>query len=132
MKNDLNMIIDLEKYFSGDPVDFSGYDLDLSGLTTFQQNVLEKVRSVPYGHTITYKELAERIGKPRAFRAVGQALALNPYPVLIPCHRVVSAHGTGGYCGGFKKKDLKFKMMLLHMEKNQTGIAPRSTADDPS
>ena len=132
MKNDLNVIIDLEKYFRGDPVNFSGYDLDLSNLTTFQQNVLEKVRRIPYGHTITYKELAERIGNPRACRAVGQALSLNPYLILIPCHRVVSAHGSGGYCGGFKKRDVKFKMMLLHIEKKQTSITARSMADDRS
>jgi len=79
--------------------------LDLSGLTSFQRKVLEVVKTIPYGETKSYKWVAERMGKPRAARAVGQALKRNPYPEVIPCHRVIRSDGKlGGYSKGTQKK----------------------------
>ena len=79
--------------------------LDLSGLTSFQRKVLEVVKTIPYGETKSYKWVAERMGKPRAARAVGQALKRNPYPKVIPCHRVIRSDGKlGGYSKGIQKK----------------------------
>lgn len=101
------------RYLAGEDVDFSEYKLDLSGLSDFERCVLERTRLIPYGKTLTYSELAEAIGKPKAARAVGTALAKNPYPLLIPCHRVVRKDGIGNYTGG--GPDLKKK--LLEMEK---------------
>ncbi len=69
------------------------------GGTAFQQRVWEALRAVPAGETATYGELAARAGSPRAARAVGQACAQNPIPVLIPCHRAVGASGPGGWSG---------------------------------
>ncbi len=69
------------------------------GGTAFQQRVWEALRMVPAGKTATYGELAARAGSPRAARAVGQACARNPIPVLIPCHRAVGASGPGGWSG---------------------------------
>ncbi|MDI3539349.1 MAG: methylated-DNA-[protein]-cysteine S-methyltransferase [Methanolobus sp.] len=107
---------DILRYFSGEEVDFSGYEPDLSGLTEFQQEVLTEVRKIPYGQTVTYAELACRIGKVGAARAVGSALAKNPYPIIIPCHRVVSASGIGGFCGETCGEKTELKKKMLDME----------------
>ncbi len=66
------------------------------GLTDFQKLVLVATSSIPKGKTATYKEIAKRIGKPKAYRAVGNALAANPLPVVIPCHRVIKSNGSVG------------------------------------
>lgn len=107
---------DILRYFSGEKVDFSDYELDLSNLTEFQQKVLNETRKIPYGETITYAELACRIGKEGSSRAVGSALAKNPYPIVIPCHRVVSSSGIGGFCGETCGKKVDFKRRMLEME----------------
>ena len=107
---------DILRYLSGENIDFSNYDLDLSDLTPFQRDVLEEVRRIPYGETVTYGELAERIGRRGGARAVGQALSRNPYPIVIPCHRIVSSSGIGGYCGEMEGKKLETKKKLLDME----------------
>lgn len=77
----------------------------INNLTPFQKKVLEVVKTIPYGETRAYKWVAERIGSPEAARAVGQALKRNPYPVIIPCHRVICSDGRlGGYSKGVQKK----------------------------
>jgi len=79
--------------------------------TAFERAVWQQVRRVPPGRTVTYGELARRIGHPRAARAVGTALKKNPFPILIPCHRVVPANGSiGRYAGG---ADIK-RWLLSH------------------
>lgn len=97
-------------------MDFSDYDVDLSELTDFQREVLEEVRKIPYGETITYQELACRIEREGASRAVGSAVARNPYPIIIPCHRVVSVSGTGGFCGETCGEKVELKRRMLEME----------------
>ena len=78
----------------------------------FAMNVLDAVHRIPYGETASYRAIAERIGRPRSFRAVGQAVAANPLPLAIPCHRVVGSDGTlTGYGGG-----LPLKQQLIEME----------------
>ena len=87
-------------------------ELDLFGATAFQREVWGITRLIPYGEVRSYTRVAEQIGKPRAVRAVGQALARNPLPVIIPCHRVVASDGRlSGYSGG-----LEMKKYLLHLE----------------
>ena len=90
-------------------------------LTEFQWDVLEATLEIPFGETRTYKWVAERIGRPRSFRAVGQALRRNPYPVTIPCHRVIKSDGSlGGYAGEYdeRKADLiAFEKMVCGSEK---------------
>lgn len=107
---------DLIRYLAGEEVDFSYYEPDLSGLTAFQQDVLREVRKIPYGKTITYAELARSIGREGAWRAVGSALAVNPYPIIIPCHRVVSSTGIGGFCGEGCGDKVELKRKMLDME----------------
>jgi len=91
-------------YFGGHKVAFPG-KLDFTEATPFQRKVLEESRLIPYGETRSYSWLAEHIGKPGAVRAVGQALARNPLPIIVPCHRVVARDGKlGGFSGGAEMK----------------------------
>jgi methylated-DNA-[protein]-cysteine S-methyltransferase len=83
---------------SGKEVDLGWVRLDMEGLPLFHRRVYEVARAIPAGRTLTYGEVARRMGAPRAARAVGQALGRNPFPVVVPCHRVVAA---GGGLGGF-------------------------------
>ncbi|MEI6727507.1 MAG: methylated-DNA--[protein]-cysteine S-methyltransferase [Actinomycetes bacterium] len=95
--------------------------------TPFQLAVWEALRHIPYGETVSYGELAARIGGPGAARAVGRAIALNPLPAFIPCHRVIGADGTlTGYAGG-----LSVKRMLLALEA-RTVSRPRSPCGLPA
>lgn len=106
---------EVAEYLQGQRQEFS-LPLDWTGLTTFQQQVLEETRRVPYGTTVTYAELAERIGRPRAARAVGRAEATNPIPLVLPCHRVVGSDGSlRGYAG---PQGIQTKAWLLQMERS--------------
>lgn len=83
----------------------------LEGMTDFGRQVLGACAEIPWGETVTYGELAQRIGNPGAVRAVGGALGRNPLPIVIPCHRVLAASGIGGFSGG-----LDWKRLLLGLE----------------
>lgn len=99
----------LGEYFSGERRTF-GLPLQAAG-TPFQLQVWFALADIPYGETISYAELACRVGRPRAFRAVGQANGANPLPIVLPCHRVVaSGGGIGGYGGGL---DLKRQLLAI-------------------
>ena len=100
----------LDCYFSGREPDFI-LPLEPQG-TLFQRRVWQELLKVPYGQTVTYGELARRIGC-RSAQAVGQALNRNPIAIIVPCHRVVAASGLGGYAYG---PDIKRK--LLNLERN--------------
>ncbi len=94
----------LKVYFSGHRTTFPD-KLDLSRATHFQREVWEITRLIPYGGTRSYAWVAEQIKKPRAMRAVGQALSKNPLPIIIPCHRVVASNGKlSGFSGGVEMK----------------------------
>jgi methylated-DNA-[protein]-cysteine S-methyltransferase len=102
----------LRRYFSGEPVSFPDR-VDFIGVTPFQHKVWHATRSIPYGETRSYAWVASQIGKSRAARAVGQALARNPLPLVVPCHRVVAASGElQGFAYG-----LDMKQYLLEIEK---------------
>jgi methylated-DNA-[protein]-cysteine S-methyltransferase len=103
---------DLLRYFDGEVVDFSRYEVDLSGYTPFEVQVLQATRRIPYGAVKSYKEIAEEIGKPRAYRAVAYTLSKNRSCIVIPCHRVVS---SGGDLGGFSA-GIEWKVNLLKLE----------------
>lgn len=99
------------EYFAGERRAFR-MDVDLTGQTEFQQQVLRTVREVGFGETVTYGELARRIDRPKASRAVGSALGENPVPIVVPCHRVIRSDGApGGYTAG-----TGYKEQLLELE----------------
>ena len=101
---------ELREYFSGERREFD-VPLHPSG-TEFQTRVWNGLRAIPYGTTVTYGELARRIGQPNAARAVGMANHANPLPIIVPCHRVIGADGRlTGYAGG-----LEIKRKLLELE----------------
>jgi methylated-DNA-[protein]-cysteine S-methyltransferase len=94
----------LREYFSGSRTDF---DLPLAPEgTEFQRKVWNRLRDIPYGGTISYGELARRVGNPKASRAVGAANGCNPLPIVIPCHRVIGSNGKlTGFGGGLPTKE---------------------------
>lgn len=101
----------MEEYLSGRRKSFD-LALDARNATPFQGSVLQAARRIPRGAVLTYGELAARLGRPNAGRAVGQALAHNPLPILIPCHRVVSRGGElRGYLGD--RIGLKARLLIL-------------------
>jgi methylated-DNA-[protein]-cysteine S-methyltransferase len=84
---------------------FDEADFDWTGITPFRRAVMEECARIPAGQTLTYGQLAERVGRPNAARAVGRVMATNPFPFIVPCHRVVGSDGTlHGYGGGLDKK----------------------------
>jgi methylated-DNA-[protein]-cysteine S-methyltransferase len=103
----------LRAYFAGE---LENFELQLAPEgTPFQLGVWRRLCDIPYGETISYGELANRVGNPKAFRAVGLANASNPVPIVIPCHRVIGSNGKlTGYGGG-----LPIKEKLLALERRQ-------------
>lgn len=108
----------IKRYLSGEVVLFND-KLDLSGATPFQRAVWQATGSIPYGETRSYAWVAQQIGRLGA-RAVGQALARNPLPIIIPCHRVIG--GDGKMCGF--SHGLEMKRHLLEIESSSRGRAP--------
>jgi methylated-DNA-[protein]-cysteine S-methyltransferase len=109
----VEVIRQLQSYFAGERKNFD-LSLSLEG-TDFQKTVWTALRKIPYGETISYKELAEMIDKPKAVRAVGAANGANPIPIIIPCHRVIGNDGSlTGFGGG-----LPLKKRLLELESQQ-------------
>jgi methylated-DNA-[protein]-cysteine S-methyltransferase len=95
---------ELDQYFAGKRRDFD-LSLDLRALPPFTVSVLRELARVPYGETTTYGELASRVGRPRAARAVGAVMNRNRIPIVLPCHRVVGSTGSlVGYAGGLDRK----------------------------
>lgn len=115
----------LAAYLAGRPVSFD-LPLDLGYYTPFQRSVWKAAAAIPFGQTRSYAWIARKIGKPGAARAVGQALGANPIPVIIPCHRVISASGRlGGFSGG-----LGMKRKLLELEGGSRGDAVKGRRGD--
>jgi methylated-DNA-[protein]-cysteine S-methyltransferase len=105
---DVRVVIDrVTALLLGERVDLRSVSLDMSGVPDFERDVYAVAREIPPGTTLTYGEIARRIGRPLAARDVGVALGRNPFPIVVPCHRVVAANGkTGGFSavGGVKTK----------------------------
>lgn len=103
----------LQQYFDGERYDF---DLPLAPEgTLFQLEVWRALEEIPYGETVSYLDVAKRIGKPAAVRAVGAANGANPIPIVIPCHRVIGHNGKlTGYGGGLEKKQYLLSMESLY------------------
>lgn len=107
------VIVDVQRYFSGEKADFKNVPIDMISISPFQKKVYEATRMIPFGQVKTYGDIAKEIGSPFAARAVGGALGRNPIALIIPCHRVISSNGIGGFSafGGTKTK-----LKLLSLE----------------
>ncbi len=104
----------LREYFTGERTTFDDLALTLDG-ARFERRVWRALQDIPYGETVSYGEIARRVGQPGAARAVGLANGRNPIAVIVPCHRVIGANGTlVGYGGGLERKRL-----LLELEQGQ-------------
>jgi methylated-DNA-[protein]-cysteine S-methyltransferase len=102
-----------KEYLTGKRREFNlEYILEVSDFTN---SVLSITRKIPYGKTVTYGHIARILGKPKAARAVGQSLKINPLPIMIPCHRVVSKNGPGGFSAG-----IEWKNFLRNLEYSST------------
>lgn len=113
---DKNLLKSLQKqiivYFAGKPARLDT-PLVLDSLPSFTRKVLDACRKIPSGKTLSYSQLAGMIGKPRASRAVGSALARNPIPLIIPCHRIIHSDGSLGNFSAFGGTDTKKKLLAL-------------------
>lgn len=106
-------VTELHAFFAGESLSFD-VPVALAG-TAFQRAVWQETIAIAYGKLSTYREVAKRIGKPQAYRAVGNALGQNPLPIIVPCHRVIASDGSfGGYTRGlpWKKRLLAFERSL--------------------
>ena len=101
----------LRRYFDGDLAAIADLPVRFDRGTPFQQEVWAALRTIPLGETISYAELAEMVGRPTGYRAVGSANGQNPVGIVVPCHRVIASDGTlGGYAGGLERK----RWLLAH------------------
>jgi methylated-DNA-[protein]-cysteine S-methyltransferase len=105
----------LAEYFAGERRTFD-LPLRLNG-TEFQMSVLQALQQIPYGETTSYADIAERIGRPKAVRAVGAANGRNPLPIIVPCHRVIGSHGDlTGFGGGLDTKEALLRLEAEHSQ----------------
>jgi len=110
----LSLCEEIQDYFAGIPIGVPWRFLDLRGFTPLQRSVLKALESVPRGEVRSYGQIATQVGRPRAYRFVGTTLARNPFPILIPCHRIVRADGSPGeFFGG-----TALKQRMLDLEKS--------------
>jgi methylated-DNA-[protein]-cysteine S-methyltransferase len=106
----------------GDKCDLSAAALDMDGVPEFHQQVYAVARTIPAGATLSYGDIATRVGDTSAAREVGEAMGRNPFPIIVPCHRVLAA---GGKLGGFSAAGgVTTKLRLLQIEGAQIGEAP--------
>jgi methylated-DNA-[protein]-cysteine S-methyltransferase len=112
-------IDDMTALLGGEPKDLRGIRLDMAGVPDFNMRVYDIARTIPAGATLTYGEIAERLGDRTLARDVGVALGQNPFPIIVPCHRVLAA---GGKTGGFSAPGgVSTKMRMLTIERAQAG-----------
>jgi methylated-DNA-[protein]-cysteine S-methyltransferase len=114
----------LHRYFEGDVHTIDALAVDAIG-SPFQHRVWKALREIPVGTTISYVELARRVGQPSASRAVGRANATNPIAIVVPCHRVVRADGAlGGYASGVERKRWLLDHEERHAGQSELSVAP--------
>jgi len=109
-----------ESLLSGVPDDLLDIKIDTTGLTEFQQSVVDQCRRIPFGKTVSYGGLASRVGRPKTARAVGSVMSKNRFPIVVPCHRVVSAAGIGGFTA---PQGLTTKMIMQAIEAGKASPA---------
>ena len=106
----------IDRYFKGIPLEVPLKWLEWGPLTELQRAVLTATADIPYGRTASYRDIAGKVARPRAYRFVGTTMALNPFPLIIPCHRVIKSDGRLGRFGGGSA----LKRQLIQLEKTTT------------
>jgi methylated-DNA-[protein]-cysteine S-methyltransferase len=115
-------VADIRALLAGEPRDLSHLPVDLDAVSDFNRRVYEIALAIPPGETLTYGEVARALGQPGASRAVGVALGQNPWPIVVPCHRVLA---SGGRTGGFSAEGgVETKLRLLTIERARTSAEP--------
>lgn len=117
----------IEGLLAGVHDDLADVPLDMTGVPAFHRRVYDIARSIPPGETLTCGEIATRLGEPHAALAVGQALGANPFPIVVPCHRVLAAGGKGDRLSA--EGDVRTKLRLLQIENGTLGSSPGSFAE---
>ena len=124
------VIARIRALLEGGKDDLADVPLDWSQVPTFDRGVLDICRAIPPGETLTYGDIARRLGDLALSRGVGQALGRNPFPIIVPCHRVLGSDGkTGGFSGG---SGVETKLKMLTIEQARTGAGPGLFDDDPA
>jgi methylated-DNA-[protein]-cysteine S-methyltransferase len=103
----------IQALLRGERVDLGGIHLDMTGVPDFHRAVYAVASSIPPGRTLTYGDVARRSGEPEAARAVGQALGRNPFPIIVPCHRVLAANGRSGGFSAHGGRSTKLRMLAI-------------------
>lgn len=115
-------VLELNEYFEGERKAFT-FAIDWCNLTDFQRRVLQKTSAIPYGKVLTYGAIAQQLDQPQAACAVGRALAANPLPVVVPCHRVIgSDHNLHGYLGGLERKTFLLRLEGHRIKNHRVSI----------
>jgi len=123
------VIADIVALLDGELREFSGVRYDARDLPDFNRSVYDIALTIPPGETLTYGDIAGRLGEPGAARAVGKALGENPWPIIVPCHRVLA---SGGKTGGFSAPGgIDTKMKMLSIERRHHSGPPTLFDDDP-
>jgi methylated-DNA-[protein]-cysteine S-methyltransferase len=107
------LMAEVRRYLAGERVDFRGVALDLEGVSPFHRKVYDAARSIGWGQTASYADLARIAGSPAAARAVGQALARNPVAIVVPCHRILASGGTLGGFSAYGGRSAKECLLAL-------------------
>jgi len=107
---------------AGEPRGFSDAPLDMDGVPEFHRRVYGVALAIPPGATLTYGEVAARLGEPGAARAVGQALGKNPFPIVVPCHRVLASGGRTGGFSGHGGVATKFRLLAIEKARGEAGL----------
>lgn len=123
------IIEDIRALLAGEPRDMMSAELDYTGIPDFHRRVYEVSRAIPPGQTLTYGQVSQKLNAPGTARAVGQALGANPFPIVIPCHRILAANGGAG---GFSAPGgLDTKMKILNIERRNAPLEPSLFDDLP-
>jgi methylated-DNA-[protein]-cysteine S-methyltransferase len=122
----LAAVVAITALLRGESSDFSGIDLDMRGVPAFHARVFEIARAIKVGETRTYGSIATQLGDPSAARAVGQALGRNPFPIIVPCHRVLAARGKVGGFSGSGGNATKLRMLAIEgaQFRGELGLTP--------
>jgi methylated-DNA-[protein]-cysteine S-methyltransferase len=114
------IIESIQELTEGGNIDLTQVPLDMSGVGSYNRRLYEAIRAIPPGHTRTYGEIAADMGEPGAARAVGRAMGQNPWPILVPCHRVVAANGRTGGFSAYGGVSTKLRLLAIEQAHRST------------